>query len=104
MRFTKSDNIYKVIRITGSRDNILGVSFANEQKIKNNPEVIEWTFPNLDNSKIRTSNTEVLNQVLSGLNSINQDLGTNYKVSKIYYVPAEYGSGREYQFLIRKLI
>ena len=89
MRFSKSNDSDKVIRTTGSRDNILGISFANQQKIKNNPEVIEWTFPNIDNSKIRTSNIEVLNQVFSGLNSINQDLETSYKVSKIEYVPAE---------------
>ena len=25
MRFSKTDNIYKIIRITGSQDNILGV-------------------------------------------------------------------------------
>ena len=33
-------------------------------------------------------------------NSINQDLETNYKVSKIQYVPAEDGSAQEYQILI----
>jgi len=104
MGFTKKDNIYKITRMTGNRDNILGVSFANKDSIENNIEVIEWNFPNIDNSKIRTSKKEVLDQVLSGLNSINQALGTNYTLSKIYYVPSEDGSSRIYQTLIRSLI
>ena len=87
MGFTKKDNIYKITRVTGNRDNILGISFGNKNVTKNNIEVIEWNFPNISSSKIRTSKTEVLNQVLSGLNSINQSLGTSYTLSKIYYVP-----------------
>lgn len=35
--------------MTGNRDNILGVSFANKHSIENNIEVIEWNFPNIDN-------------------------------------------------------
>ena len=104
MGFTKKDNIYKITRMMGNRNNILGVSFANKDSIENNIEVIEWNFPNIDNSKIRTSKKEVLDQVLSGLNSINQALGTNYTLSKIYYVPSEDGSSRIYQTLIRSLI
>ena len=89
MRFTKKGNIYKITRVTGNRDNILRISFDNRNGTENNIEVIEWNFPNIGSSKIRTSKTEVLNQVLSGLNSINQSLGTNYTLSKIYYVPSE---------------
>jgi ribosomal protein L18E len=92
MGFTKKDNIYKITRMTGNRENILGVSFANKHSIENKIEVIEWNFSNIDNSKIRTSKKEVLNQGLSGLNSINQALETNYTLSKIYYVPSEDGS------------
>lgn len=83
MGFTKKDNIYKITRVTGNRDNILGISFDNRNSTENNIEVIEWNFPNIGSSKIRTSKTEVLNQVLSGLNSINQCLGTSYTLSKI---------------------
>lgn len=107
MAFTKKDNIYKVTRITGNRDNILGVSFDNNDtmnSIQNNIEVVEWDFPNIDNTKIRTSKKEILHQVTSGLNSINEALGTSYKLSKIYYVPAEDGSSQIYHTLIRSLI
>ena len=41
MRFSKTDNIYKIIRITGSQDNILGVAFDDKNKSENNIEVIE---------------------------------------------------------------
>ena len=30
MRFSKTDDIYKIIRITGSQDNILGISFDED--------------------------------------------------------------------------
>lgn len=104
IKFIKKDNIYKITRITGNRSNILGIFFANTDSTENNIEVIEWNFANIDNSKTRTSRTEVLNQVLSGLNSINQSLGTRYRLSKIYYVPSEDGSCLVYQTLIRSLI
>lgn len=52
MRFSKTDNIYKIIRITGSQDNILGVAFDDKNKSDNNIEVIEWDFPNIDKSRI----------------------------------------------------
>lgn len=45
-----------------------------------------------------------MNQVLSGLNFIDQSIGTRYILSKIYYVPAEDGSFLVYQTLIRSLI
>jgi hypothetical protein len=39
MRFFKKDNIYKITRITGSQDNILGVTFNDEDMIDNNLDV-----------------------------------------------------------------
>lgn len=85
--FFKEDDIYQITRITGSQDNILGVGFAEKNKSDNNIEVIEWDFPNIDKSRIRSSKEEVLEQVLSGLESVNQSLGTNYKLSQIYFTP-----------------
>ena len=81
MGFFQKDNIYRVTRMTGNRDNILGVSFADKNSSENNIEVIEWDFPNIDESRIRTSKEEVLEQVLSGLKSINESLETNYQLS-----------------------
>ena len=104
MRFTKKDNIYRIIRITGSQDNILGVVFDDKNRSDNNIEVIEWDFPNIDKSRIRTSKEEVLEQVLSGLEWVNQSLGTNYKLSQIYFSPFDSGTNSVYNFLICTLI
>lgn len=99
MRFSKTDNIYKIIRITGSQDNILGISFGEDDV-----EVIEWNFNNSDRSRIRTSKEEVLEQVLFGLESVNKSLGTNYRLSKIYFSPFDISTNRIYSGLIAALI
>ena len=85
MRFTKKDGIYRIIRITSGQDNILGVSFdeSNSNKI----EILQW--PVEKGYKIQTSKEEVLEQVLSGLESVNKSLDTNYKLSKIYFLPSD---------------
>jgi len=99
MRFSKTNNIYKIIRITGSQDNILGISFGEDDV-----EVIEWNFNNSDRSRIRTSKEEVLEQVLFGLESVNKSLGTNYRLSKIYFSPFDISTNRIYSGLIAALI
>ena len=80
IRFSKTDNIYKIIRITNSQDNILGIYFG-EDYVK----VIEWNFNNSYRNRIRTSKEEVLEQLLFGLESVSKSLETNYKLSKIYF-------------------
>lgn len=59
MRFTKKDNIYRISRITGSQDNILGVYFTENGKNnnENNIAVIEQNGKN--SVKIQTSKDEV---------------------------------------------
>jgi hypothetical protein len=98
MRFTKKGNIYRIIWLTGSQDNILGVSFGEDNKM----EILEW--PIEEGEKIRTSKKEVLEQIISGLESVNQSLGTNYKLSKIYFLPSDKASNSLYNLLICKLI
>lgn len=104
MRFSKTNEIYKVIRVTGSQDNILGISFVEIDNIQDNIEVIEWEFPKMDKSQIQTSKEEVLKQVISGLASVNRSLGTNYKLSKIYFSPFDMSTNRIYSGLIAVLI
>ncbi len=104
MEFFLKDNIYRITRITGSQDNILGAAFDDKNRSGNNIEVIEGDFPNIDRSRIRTSKEKVLEQVVSGLESINQSLGTNYKLSKIYFSPSDSGANSVYKVLICKLI
>ena len=76
MIFSKPDNVYKIIRINSWQDNILGISFGEDDA-----EVMEWNFNSNDRSKIRISKDEVLEQVLFNVESINIFLGTNYKLS-----------------------
>ena len=104
MGFFKKNNIYRITRITGSQDNILGVAFDDENNSDNNIEVIEWDFPNIDKSRIRTSKKEVLEQVLFGLEAVNKSLGTHYKLSKIYFSPFDIPTNRIYSGLIAALI
>ena len=54
--------------------------------------------------KIQTSKEEVLEQVLSGLESVNKSLDTSYKLSKIYFLPSDRASNSVYKLLICKLI
>ena len=82
MRFSKTVDISKVIPITTSKDNILGVSFVKKNIDTIDIEIIEWNFSKTDQGKIQTSKEEVLKQVLSGLESVNKSLGTNSRLSK----------------------
>lgn len=66
--------------------------------------MIEWDFPNIKARGIPTSKEEVLKQVLSGLESANNALGTNYKLSQIYFFPFDNGKYSVYTFLTIKLI
>lgn len=102
--FFKESSIYKIARIKGNRDNILGIYFAEKRSSEDTIEVIEWNFPNSDSSKIGTSKEEVLKEVLSWLNSLNEALETDYQLSKIYYVSSENGSNLMYQTLLWMLL
>lgn len=104
MRFSKTGNIYKVIRETGSQNNILGISFVEPNSSEANLEVIEWDLPDIKADGIPGSKETVTEQVFSGLDTINKRLGTDYKVSKIYFVPADGASDSVYDLLIRNLI
>lgn len=98
MRFAKKDDVYIIVRISGAQDNILGVSFGDDNTI----EILEW--PIREGEKTQTSKKEVLEQVTSRLESINQSLGTNYKLSKICFVPSDNPSNSVYKLLLATLI
>ena len=77
----------------------MGIFFGED-----NVEIIEWNFNSSDRSKIRTSKKDVLEQVLFGLGSFNKSLGTNYKLSKIYFSPFDRSTNLIYSGLIAALI
>ena len=103
--FVKKNDIYKIIRITGNQNNILGIVFNTKSTTTNQIEVTEWDFPELEiPNQTRTSKQEVLNQVLIGLKNVNESLGTNYKFSKIYFVPYDLSKGGIYSRLTATLV
>lgn len=65
-------------------------------------EIIEWDLKNTET--IKTSRSEIQSQVISGLRLVNQYLNTNYRVSKIYYVPVDNTGNSVYEFLIQELM
>lgn len=89
-----------ISRGTGSQDNILGISFSKNNST--NIKIITWNLE--DDSKIQTSIDQILKNVCSSLEEINQYLGTTYKISKIYYVPSESSAVSIYKFLTKTLI
>ena len=82
----------------------MGVVFDYENNNDNNIEVIERNFPTINKSKIKTSKEEILQQVITGLEVVNGALGTNYKVSKIYFTLYDSSTCSVYSSLISKLI
>lgn len=107
MQFCKRDDIYSISQITSGQENMLGLSFTTEDIPIKDIEVIEWWEIAKIKEKdqiIRTSKDEVLKQVLEGLNEVNKFFGTNYHLSKIYYIPSESFSNNVYMALSHKLI
>ena len=98
MRFIKKGDVYRVVRLTGAQDNILGITFGKNQEV----EIIPW--PIEKNQKIHTTKKEVFNQVINGLKFVNESLETNYELSKIYFVPSDISSNSVYHLLICQLI
>ena len=84
------------------QDNILGVYFFESDDNNIDIEVIEWDVE--DGAKIQTSVYQVFKQVLSGLKAVNESLETNYKLSKIYFLPSESALDLVYRLLICRLI
>jgi len=99
MRFIKDNEVYKVARITGTQDNILGVRFTESDVYT---QVVEWDTK--EGSVRKASSEEVLEQVLDGLREVNEGLGKNYKLSKIYFLPTDSASNSVYKFLIAEIV
>lgn len=58
MMYTRTNDIYKITRLTGNQANLLGVSFAENSDSEKTPETIKWDLKN--GESIRTSAAEVL--------------------------------------------
>lgn len=99
MQFIKDKDLYKVVRITGPTHNFLSIRLSETScDIQVTPLPIkQGDFERLDGKK-------VLAQVLNGLDEVNQELGKEYFVSEVQFVPSDTESSTVYGFLVKELI
>jgi hypothetical protein len=101
MHVSKSDGIYKGVRITGGQDNMLGLSIACAPC---DPELVEWPSTSTHEKKVRTSAEEIIRQVAVGLARANGELGSTYFILKIFYIPQELPNHDIYEMLAFEII
>lgn len=99
MQFIFDNGVYKVARITGPHHNFLGVRL-NEVDSKVTVEAL----PVKNGERVHIEQQDVLAQVVDGLREVNEELGTNYFVSLILFVPSDSPSSSVYKFLTIELI
>ena len=100
MQFIFDGEFYKVTRVTGVSYNFLAISFGENanglvdiEGLKINDEEKEFIFEK-----------SVKEQVLLGLNEINNELATNYKVEKIQFIVSDTPSDIIYRNLIKEIV
>jgi hypothetical protein len=99
MQFILDNGIYKVARITGRQHNFLGVHFD-----KKSTEINVEALPIKNGERIQIKQIDVLGQVTAGLREVNDELGTQYSISQILFVPSDSPSSSVYKSLIIELI
>lgn len=99
MKFSKTDNIYKISKMTGNKDSFLGIRFSENSE--ETTEVIEVSIKYPKNINKNVSKDKILEKVNFGLSVVNKFLKTDYKLSHIYYVAS---LESVYEDLIQRLI
>lgn len=99
MQFIKDNDLYKVARITGPTHNFLAIRLAEE-----NCSTEIKALPIKQGDVERIDSQSVLVQVLRGLDAINLELGAEYQVSEVQFIPSDSDSSSVYELLIRELI
>lgn len=99
MQFVKDNDLYKVARLTGPTHNLLAVRLS---VAKCRTEVT--ALPVRPGDLKRLDGQKILSQVLAGLDSVNTELGKEYFLSEVQYVPSDTESPFVYKFLIRALV
>lgn len=104
MQFVFDGKFYKAIKITGPAHNMLGLAL---EEIKNHEiEIISLGSRMIAENNI--NELDVKNQVLSGIETINNEFGLKYFIAKIQFIPSDTPSESVYTELtieiIRRLI
>lgn len=99
MQFIFDNGIYKIARITGPQHNLLGLRLSETGEVV---KVVSLPIKNGEEPKVEEQ--EVLRQVEEGLQNINRELGRQYFISEVQYVPSDSESTSVYSFLTQELI
>lgn len=97
--FIKGDDLYKVARITGPTHNFLAIRLSEKKCVGQ-----VTPLPIKQGDVERLGGEKVLAQVLNGLDQVNQELGKEYFVSEVQFVPSDTEPASIYGFLVRELI
>lgn len=99
MQYMFDGKLYKVVKITGPKHNLLALGFSEDQE---SIEIVDLNKSIHDDVNIVSSQVE--KQVLKGIQEANDELGTNYKVAKIQFVSSDSPSDSIYIELSKLII
>lgn len=99
MQFMRDGDFYKVARITGAQHNFLSLRLS---EVRSDIEVVP--LPIKLGETVMVSASSVLGQVKSGLALANEELGQEYYISCVQYVPSDTPSNSIYEGLTVELI
>jgi hypothetical protein len=100
MQFIQDNEWYKAVRITGPSHNLLGLAFDAEVSSQVAVEVL----PTSAHEVARIAGEDVLENVLQGIIEANRELGTQYQVSKIQFVPTDTPPVEIYRQLAKSIV
>jgi hypothetical protein len=104
MQFFYDVNVYKSIKISGPKHNMLGLIFSDN----NDSGAIEILILDSKNEDINITSADVVEQVQAGIEEIYQQEGVRYAVKQIQFVPSDTPSNDIYKELtigiIKRLI
>lgn len=99
MQFIKENDFFKVARITGPAHNFLAIRLSETKCVT---QVTPLTIKQGDVERL--DGKKILTQVLNGLDEVNQELGKEYFISEVQFVPSDTYSSSVYGFLVSELI
>ena len=100
VQFAIDNGFYKVARITGPTHNFLAIRLADAS-----PGDIKLTaLGPKDGKNADGARESILNQVKTGLESINAELGKQYAIAEVHYIPSDSVSSSVYKLLTVELI
>lgn len=95
MKFLKENDFYKVARIAGPSHNFLAIRLSEKDCM-----TAAAALPVRNGGSINIRKDDVL----SGLESINVELNSEYHIAEIQFIPSDTQSNSVYRMLTRELV